>query len=98
MATGCAFGKGNIQKLNYGKFGLILIDKKTGRSVRVVPKAQVMLANKQTPFFTEYRTKGIPASQVPAAIIDPMVDKVHAMPDEQMLDIGEVQPYEWHEH
>lgn len=98
MATGCIFGKGNIQKQNYGKFGLTLIDKKSGHSVRVVPKAEVMLANKQTSFFTEYRMKGFTASQVPAAIIDPMVDKVRSMPDEQMLDIGEVQPYAWHEH
>jgi formylmethanofuran dehydrogenase subunit E len=98
MATGCTFGKGNIQKLNYGKFGLTLIDKKSGRSVRVTPKAQVMLANKQTPFFTEYRMKGIPASQVPAAVIDPMVDKVLTMAEAQMMDVGEVQAHEWHEH
>lgn len=97
MATGCTFGKGNIQKLNYGKFGLTLIDKKSQRSVRVVPKAQAMLANKQTPFFTEYRMKGIPASQVPADIIDPMVEKVINMPDAQLLDIGEVQAHEWHD-
>lgn len=97
MATGCTFGKGNIQKLHYGKFGLTLIDKKNQRSVRVVPKAQVMLANKQTPFFTEYRMKGVPASQVPSEIIDPMITKVLDMPMEQMLDIGEVQPHTWHE-
>ena len=26
IATGCTFGKGNIQKLGYGKFALTLID------------------------------------------------------------------------
>lgn len=60
MATGCTFGKGNIRKLDYGKFGLTLIDKKNTRSVRVTPRAEVMLANKQTAFFTEYCTKGHP--------------------------------------
>jgi formylmethanofuran dehydrogenase subunit E len=36
MATGCTFGKGNIQKPGYGKFAVTLIDNKTGRSVRVL--------------------------------------------------------------
>ena len=51
MITGCTFGKGNIQKLNYGKWGLTLVDKKRNKAVRVVPRAEVMLANKKTDFF-----------------------------------------------
>ena len=39
MITGCTFGKGNIKKLNYGKWGVTLVDKKSGRAVRVAPKA-----------------------------------------------------------
>lgn len=97
MATGCTFGKGNIKKQHYGKFGLTLIDKKGGRAVRVAPKPEVMQANRQSPFMTEYRKKGIPASQVPAEVVQPLLDKVLAAPEEQLLNIGEVQARAWHD-
>jgi formylmethanofuran dehydrogenase subunit E len=69
MITGCTFGKGNIKKLHDGKWGVTLIEVATGRAVRVTPKAEAMLANKQTAFFKDYREKGIPASQVPSAAL-----------------------------
>ena len=97
MITGCTFGKGNIQRLHRGKWGLTLIDKGSGRSVRVTPRASAILANTETSFFTEYRSKGVPASKVPAEIVEPLVDKVMAAPEEKILDIGEVQSCDWSE-
>jgi len=94
MITGCTFGKGNIKKLHYGKWGVTLVEVATGRAVRVTPKAEAMLANKQTDFFKEYREKGVPASKVPAAVVDPLVQKVMGAPDEQLLSVGEVFKYE----
>ncbi len=93
MITGCTFGKGNIEQLDYGKFGLTLVDKETGRAVRVVPRAEVQAATKQTPFFKEYREKGIPASQVPEALVQPLIDRVMTMPEEALLKVGEVFEY-----
>ena len=90
MITGCTFGKGNIKKLHYGKWGLTLVDVKSGKAVRVTPKAEAMMANKKTKFFTDYRMKGIPASQVPAEIIDPLVEKVMNMPEQDMLIISDI--------
>jgi len=95
MITGCTFGKGNIQKLNYGKWGVTLIDKKNGRAVRVTPRAEAMLANKQTTFFSEYREKGIPASQVPASVVEPLVERVMNAPEEQLLIVGDVFEHPW---
>jgi len=95
MITGCTFGKGNIQKLHYGKWGLTLIEKKTGRAVRVSPKAETMAANKQTDFFQKYRMKGIPASEVPDEVVTPLVERVMGAPDEQLLIIGEVIERKW---
>jgi formylmethanofuran dehydrogenase subunit E len=43
MITGCTFGKGNIRKLGYGKFGLTLVDRTTGRAVRVAPKGAAQM-------------------------------------------------------
>ena len=94
VITGCTFGKGNIKKLHYGKWGVTLVDVATKRAVRVTPKAEAMLANKQTEFFTEYREKGIPASKVPDEKIEPLVQRVMNAPDDQLLNIGEVFDYE----
>ncbi|RMF71118.1 MAG: tRNA CCA-pyrophosphorylase [Planctomycetota bacterium] len=97
MITGCTFGKGNIRKMHYGKWGVTLIDKKTGRAVRVSPKAEAMAANKQTDFFQKYRMKGVPASQVPDEVVDPLVQRVMNAPEEQLLNVGEVFDYAWEE-
>ncbi len=95
MSTGCTFGKGNIQKQHYGKWGLTLIDKKAQKAVRVFPKAESMMANKKSVFFTEYREKGVPASLVPPEVVEPMVERVLSMPDNQLLTISEVSAYTW---
>jgi len=95
MITGCTFGKGNIRRLHHGKWGLTLVDKKTGRAVRVVPKAEAMLANKKTTFFTEYREKGIPASQVPEYVVQPLVERVMGAPEDAIMTVGEVVAYDY---
>jgi len=92
--TGCTFGKGNIRKLHYGKWGVTLVEVSSGRAVRVTPKAEAMLANKQTEFFKEYREKGIPASQVPPAVVEPLVQRVLTAPDEALLKVGEIFHYD----
>ncbi|RMG07674.1 MAG: tRNA CCA-pyrophosphorylase [Planctomycetota bacterium] len=97
MVTGCTFGKGNIHRLGYGKWGLTLIDRGSGRAVRVVPLASAMQANKETTFFKEYREKGVPASRVPAEHVDPLVERVMNAPDEALLSIGEIHEREWKE-
>jgi len=97
VITGCTFGKGNIHKLCYGKWGVTLIDKRMGRSVRVTPKAEVIHASKKTEFFQKYRMLGVPASRVPAEIIDPLVAHVMHVPESELFHIGEVTPYDWND-
>ncbi len=94
VITGCTFGKGNIKKLHYGKWGVTLVDKKTKRAVRVTPTAQAMLGNKKTEFFTKYRMLGIPASEVPDEVVEPLVIKVMNAPEEMMLKISEIFKYD----
>jgi len=96
MITGCTFGKGNIRKLNYGKWGLTLIDKKRGKAVRVAPRAEVMMANKQTDFFQNYRMKGVPPTKVPLEVVKPLVEKVMNAPEDQLLKVSDVfdHPYQ----
>lgn len=94
MITGCTYGKGNIKQLGYGKFGLTLVDKKNGRAVRVVPKAEGQMQMKQTPFFQEYRMKGVPPSKVPDEVVDPLIERVLTAPEEELFKVSEVFDYE----
>jgi formylmethanofuran dehydrogenase subunit E len=90
MATGCTFGKGNIRSLGYGKFGLTLIDNKSGRSVRVVATPEAMRRSQESEFI-QYRKKGIPASQVDPALVEPLIDKVLAEETEVLFKIEPIQ-------
>ena len=94
MVTGCTFGKGNIKQLGYGKFGLTLVDKRTGRAVRVVPKGEAQMQTKKTPFFTEYRMKGVPPTEVPEEVVDPLIEQVFSSPEDAMFTVGEVFDYD----
>ncbi len=95
VITGCTFGKGNIKKTHKGKWGLTLIDKKTNRAVRVTPKAEAMLATKETPFFKEYREKGVAPTKVPDEVVEPLIEKVMNAPDEMIMNISDVFDYNW---
>jgi formylmethanofuran dehydrogenase subunit E len=96
VATGCTFGKGNIRKLHYGKWGLTLIDKKRGKAVRVVPLAAAMEANKKTEFMA-LRKQGVPPTRIDPAISEPLVERVMNAPLENLLSVSEVFDYEWHD-
>jgi formylmethanofuran dehydrogenase subunit E len=90
VIMGTTFGKGNIKKTHKGKWAVTVIDKASGRAVRVTPKAEAMLANKQTSFFKDYREKGIPASKVPDEVVDPLVLKVMSAPEDKLISISDV--------
>ena len=98
VIMGTTFGKGNIKKTNKGKWAVTLVDKNTGQAVRVTPKAEAMLQNKQSDFFKEYREKGIPASKVPNNVVDPLITKVMAAPQEVLLNVSDVFDYKLEPH
>jgi len=100
VILGTTFGKGNIKKTHKGKWAVIVVDKATGKAVRVTPKAEAMQANKQTSFFKDYREKGIPASKVPDEVIEPLVTKVMGAADDDLIIVSEVFDYnlELHPH
>jgi formylmethanofuran dehydrogenase subunit E len=89
MATGCTFGKGNIQKLGYGKFALTLIDRKSGRSVRVVTRPETIQKNKESEFI-DFRMNGVPASQIDPKLVEPLVDFILDSENDTLFQIGEV--------
>jgi formylmethanofuran dehydrogenase subunit E len=93
VIMGTTFGKGNLKKTHKGKWAVTVVDRATNRAVRVTPKAEAMLNNKKTAFFTEYRMLGKPASIVPAEIVDPLVNGVMTAPDGMLMNISEIFEY-----
>lgn len=93
VIMGTTFGKENIKKTHKGKWAVVVVDRKPGKTVRVTSRAEAMLNNKKSKFFTDYLEKGIPASQVPAEIVDPLIAGVMNAPDDMIVNISEVFDY-----
>ncbi len=93
VATGCTYGKFNIEKRYHDKIGFTLIDRTQGKAVRVSIKPQFQAKALQSEFVKQRRS-GVPATEVPAEIIDPLVQRVWNLPIEEMFTIGEPFDYE----
>ena len=90
VATGCTYGKANIEKLNYGKNAIILIDVKNKKSARVSlnPEFQVKGLSSE---FVKLRQKGVEPKDIKPEIVDPMIERIMSAKDEEILRIGEVE-------
>ena len=93
VIMGTTFGKGNLKKTHKGKWAVTVVDRASGRAVRVTPKAEAMLNNKKSAFFTDYRMLGKPASIGPAERGDPLVNGVMNAPAEMLLNVSPVFEY-----
>ena len=92
-ATGCTYGKSNIEKLYYNKMAFTLIDQQSGRSVRVSLKPGFFEKALQSPF-VQQRKAGVPPQDVPAEVADPLINRVIGLGVSQFLDIGDVEAVE----
>ncbi len=88
-ATGCTYGKSNIQKLYYNKMAFTLTDVKTGRSVRVSLKPEFFEKALNSPFVLK-RKEGVPPQDIPPEITDPLVERVLGLSESEFLDISDV--------
>ncbi len=88
-ATGCTYGKSNIEKRYYNKMAFTLIDNKTGRSVRVSLKPDFFEKALASPF-VQQRKAGVPPQDIDPEIANPLIEKAIGLKDEMFLDIGEV--------
>ena len=88
-ATGCTYGKSNVQKLYYNKMAFTLVDTKTGRAVRVSLKPDFFEKALNSPFVQE-RKKGVPPQDIPAEITAPLVERVLKLQEGDFLEIGNV--------
>ena len=91
--TGCTFGKGNIEKLPYGKLAFTLIEKATNRAVRVSYKSTLQKRISQSAFMKK-RAAGIFPDDIPEDEQMELVDLVWNAAEEDVLDTGDVFEYE----
>ena len=91
-ATGCTFGKGNIEKLRYHKLAVTLIDARKQKAVRVSLKPAFFAAILDG-LFVAQRKAGVPPQDIDPWITDPLVEKIAELPDENFLAIGPVVDY-----
>ena len=93
-ATGCTYGKSNIEKLYYNKMAFTLIDVKTGRAVRVSLKPDFFEMALKSPF-VQKRKAGVPPQDIEPEVTNPLVEKIKGLSEAQFLDIGEVHPVDF---
>ena len=96
FATGCTFGKGNIEKDPKGKLGLTLIEKASGRAVRVHYKPTLQPTIKASAFMQK-RTAGVPPTQIPESEQWELVDLVWNAPESDVLVVEAEGSRAWHE-
>jgi formylmethanofuran dehydrogenase subunit E len=89
VATGCTYGKSNIEKLYYNKMAFTLIDTITGRAVRVSLKPDFFQKALESPF-VQKRKAGVLPQDIEAEITDPLVNRILSVPEEAFLDISEI--------
>ena len=88
-ATGCTYGKSNIEKRYYNKMAFTLIDNKTGRAVRVSLKPEFFEKALNSPF-VQLRKKGALPQDIDPEIADPQIKMISGLEESQFLDIGEI--------
>ena len=89
MATGCTFGKGLIERTEYGKWAMTLVDPATRKAVRVSVKPEVMKAALQSPF-VKMRHQGVPPTEVPLDVSRPLVQGMMGRSDEDLFTVSDV--------
>jgi formylmethanofuran dehydrogenase subunit E len=93
MATGCTFGKGLIQRTEYGKWAMTLVDKESHKAVRVSVRPEVMKASFDSPF-VKMRHSGTKPTDVPLDIGIGLVENLLQKTDEQLFTISGVFDYD----
>lgn len=89
VATGCTYGKANVERRDYAKNVIILVDKKTGRAVRVAPNPEFQKKGLASEFL-QLRKQGIEPKDIEAEIVDPMIENIMAASDDDLFIVSDV--------
>ncbi len=94
IATGCTYGKSNIEKLEFCKNAIRLIDVPTRRSVRVALRPEFQQAGLSSEF-VRLRSQGVEPQDIPPEIVEPMIERIWSLPDDELVVVGPVESVDW---
>ena len=88
-ATGCTYGKGIAEKLNYGKNAIVLVDLKTKRAVRVSlrPEFFEKALNSE---FVKLRKQKIEPRDIKPELVMPLIENVQQLDENVLFTVSEV--------
>jgi formylmethanofuran dehydrogenase subunit E len=92
-ATGCTFGKGNMDKTPFGKLAVTLVERATNRALRVSYKPTLQKRIGESAFMLK-RGQGIDPDAIPEAEQLEVVDMIWNAPESDVLSIGEIFQFE----
>jgi formylmethanofuran dehydrogenase subunit E len=103
-ATGCTYGKGLVEKLNYGKNAIVLVDLKTKKAVRVSmrPEFFEQALNSE---FVQLRKQKVEPKDIQPEVVLPLIENVKRVDEQVLFSISEVfdqdmqlpkGSFEWH--
>jgi formylmethanofuran dehydrogenase subunit E len=93
MATGCTFGKALMQRTEYGKWAMTLVDKETHKAVRVSVRPVVMKASFDSPF-VKMRKEGMKPTEIPLDVSKGLVENLLQKSDGELFVISDVFDYD----
>ncbi|MGA7181275.1 MAG: FmdE family protein [Thiobacillaceae bacterium] len=92
-ATGCTLGKANMEKTNYGKLAVTVVERASNRAIRVSYKPTLQKQIGASAFMVK-RGEGMEPDEIPEAEQMELVDLVWNAPESDVLTIGQVFQFE----
>ena len=89
IATGCTYGKSNIEKRYFNKMAFTLVDQRTGRAVRVSLKPDFFEKALASPF-VQQRKAGVLPQDIAPEIVDPQIERILSLDESAFLNVGDV--------
>ncbi len=103
-ATGCTYGKGLVEKLNYAKNAIVLVELKSNRAVRVSINPEVF-GKALNSDFVQLRKQKIEPKDIKPELVLPLIENIKKMDEDVLFSVSEIfekkvelpkGTFEWH--
>ncbi|MFA9371388.1 MAG: FmdE family protein [Labilibaculum antarcticum] len=88
-STGCTYGKGNVEKLNYGKNAITLVDLKTKKAVRVSMRPE-FFEKALNSEFVQLRKQNVHPNDIKPEILTPLIENVKKADENMIFTVSEI--------
>jgi len=88
-ATGCTYGKGIAEKLNYGKNAIVLVDLKTKNAVRVSMRPE-FFEKALNSEFVKLRKQKVELMDIKLELVMPLIENVKQMDENVLFLVSEL--------